>query len=181
MGTKGVADKSETDVNDYLKDNGFLFYDFSFLLPKENIDSLSFINHTLDLWKYEKEVKQSTIQIRVYDSIGRLINGYAQCYGEMNKVNILSEEKFKYFKQFPNNYSLIFFNELNIWGIPVSQQSLIKEQSSRKRYTFVIYYNIWSNYYSKVMFRNLRKYLNKYGMRGNSLIIFINTDNTTLN
>lgn len=176
MGTKDAIEKNETDVYNYLQKEKFSFYDFSFLLPKENVDSLSSINHVLDLWKYGKEVEQSTIQLRIYDSIGRLVNGYAQCYGEMNRVNILSEETFKHFKQFPNNYDLIFSNELKLWNIPLNQQLSIQEQSIRKKYTFVIYWNIWSNYYSKVIFRNLKKYLNKYNMRENSLIIFVNTD-----
>ncbi len=177
MGTKDPVDKSESEIANYLQQEGFEFHDYSFQLPKENIDSLGVKNHVLDVWKFERGTEQSTIQLRIYDSTGHLINGYAQCYGEMNRINILSEKEFKKFTQFPNNYALVFSDEPKIWNLSFAQQQIIQNKSAEKKYTFVIYWNIWSNHYSKVIFKNLKKYLNKYDMRENSLIIFVNTDN----
>lgn len=177
MGTKDVVQKNEFEINNYLEQKNVSFYDYSFVLSKENIALLDSSEHVLDLWKYEKGVEQSTIQLRIYDSIGQFVNGYAQCYGDMNRINILSSENFKQFEQFPNNYSLIFSNELKLWNLTQQQQQTIVEQSSNKTYTFVIYWNIWSNHYSKIIFKNLDRYLNKYKMKQNSFIILINTDN----
>ena len=179
MGTKEITQKNEIEVSNYLENKNISFYDYSLLLPKENIDSLASSDHVLDLWKYEKGVEQSTIQLRIYDSIGQFVNGYAQCYGAMNRVNILSLKDFKYFKQFPNNPDLKFSNELTLLNITQEQQGTIMEQSSQKKYTFVIYWNIWSNHYSNIIFKNLDRYLNKYHMKQNSLIILINTDNNS--
>jgi hypothetical protein len=177
MNTKEIINKSDSEILNYLEDNKFSFYDYSFLLPMNNIDSLSNKNHALDLWKLENQIEQSTIQIRVYDSLRCLINGYLQCYGNMNKLNILSEKETKQFEWLPNNYSLMFNNELQLLNIPKDLEDEILLKNSQKRYTFVIYWNIWSNYFSRIMFINLDKYLSKYQMRDSSLIILVNTDN----
>lgn len=177
MNTKAIVNKTENEIISYLKDNNFSFYDYSFLLPMNNIDSLSQKNHALDLWKLENQIEQSTIQIRVYDSLGHLINGYLQCYGNMNKLNILSEKETKQFEWLPNNYSLMFSNELQLLNLSKEVEDDILLKNFQRRYTFVVYWNIWSNYFSKIMFVNLNKYLSKYQMKDNSLIIFVNTDN----
>lgn len=177
MGTKQIEDKSEQDIQLYLKDIDFKDYDYSFLLPKDNLDSLDAKRHVLDLWKYDRQTEQSTIQIRIYDSTGKLLNGYAQCYGEMNRINILAEKEFKQFKQFPNNFDLVFEDELSLLDLSKDIQSEILDISKIKKYTIVIYWNIWSNYYSRVIFKNLEKYLKKYKNRDDFLIILVNTDN----
>lgn len=177
MGTKDIVQKNEFEVNKYLEQKNVSFYDYSFVLSKENIALLNSSEHVLDLWKYEKGVEQSTIQLRIYDSNGQLVNGYAQCYGDMNRINILSSENFKQFERFPNNYNLLFSNELNLFNLTQQQQQTILEQSSLKKYTFVIYWNIWSNHYSTVIFKHLDRYMNNYEMKQNSVIILANTDN----
>lgn len=177
MATKEPVAKSVAEVNGYLQQENMTYYDYSILLPKESVDSLSATNHALNLWKLERNVPQSAIQLRVYNSSGQLVNGYSQCYGNMNRVNILSEKDSKQFDQFPNNYSLQFSSEIKLWNIPSEQQKAIKKAHSHMRYTFVIYWNIWSNYYSKVIFKNLEKYLSRFQMREEVLIILVNTDN----
>lgn len=177
MATKEPVAKSVAEVNGYLQQENITYYDYSILLPKESVDSLSATNHALNLWKLERNVPQSSIQLRVYDSSGQLVNGYSQCYGNMNRVNILSEKDSKQFEQFPNNYSLLFSSEIELWNIPSEQQEAIEKANSHKKYTFVIYWNIWSNYYSKVIFKNLEKYLSRFQMREEVLIILVNTDN----
>ena len=129
------------------------------------------------MWKYERQTEQSTIQIRVYNSDGSLVNGYTQCYGDMNKINILSEKNTKLFKQFPNNYSLLFEDELSLLNISDGMKDEIKLKYPQKTFTFVVYWNIWSNHFSKIIFQKLRIYLNKFDMQNNVLIILINTDN----
>lgn len=117
MNTKEIVNKNECEIAQYLESNKIDFDDYSFVLYGISIDSLSNENHVLDLWKYERKTQQSTIQIRVYNSFGNLINGYTQCYGDLNYVNILSEKNTKMFQRFPNNYSLLFGNELSLLNI----------------------------------------------------------------
>jgi hypothetical protein len=171
------VDKNEIEVSKYLEINKVNFYDYSFILPKISIDSFSNENHALDLWKYQRQKKQSSIQIRIYNSSNHLINGYLQCYGNMNYLNILSEKNTKHFEQLPNNYSLLFENELSLLNISEKIKNEIKLKSFQKTYTIVVYWNIWSNHFSKIIFKKLRRYLKKFEMQNNVLIILINTDN----
>lgn len=175
MGTTEPVQKNEDEIYNYLKEEDFLFYDYSFILPKHKRDTFSLPPHHLDLWKYERKVGQSPIQLRIYDSVGNFVNGYCQCYGEIKIVNILAKKDFKFFPQFPNNHDLKFSDELVLWDVPSNEQLLF--ENSNKKYTFVIYWNIWSNYYSKIIFKKLKKYLKKYDMRDDALIIIVNTDN----
>lgn len=177
MGTKQIEDKTKQEVQLYLKKLDFNDYDYSFLLPKENFDSLGVKRHVLDLWKFERQSQQSVIQVRIYGREGKFLNGYAQCYGDMNKVNILGKEEFVEFKQFPNNYDLVFEDELLLLSLDEYIHSEIIETSKKRKYSIVVFWNIWSNYYSKVIFKNLKKYLNKYNNREDCLIILVNTDN----
>ncbi len=177
MNTKEIANKNECEIAQYLESNKIDFYDYSFVLSGISIDSLSDENHVLDLWKYERNTEQSTIQIRVYNSSGNLINGYTQCYGNLNSINILAEKNTKMFQRLPNNYSLLFENELSLLNIQEKVKDEIKLKSSRKTFTVVIYWNIWSNYFSKIIFQKLKKYLKKYEMQDDVLVILINTDN----
>ncbi len=177
MNTKEIVNKNESEIAKYLESNKIDFYDYSFVFPGINIDSLYNENHVLDLWKYERGTEQSTIQIRVYNSSGNLINGYTQCYGNLNSINILSEKNTKIFQRLPNNYSLLFENELSLLNIQEKVKDEIKLKSSQKTFTIVIYWNIWSNYFSKIIFQKLKKYLKRYEMYDDVLIILINTDN----
>lgn len=177
MGTKQIEDKSEQEVQLYLKSIDFENYDYSFLFPKHNFDSLGVKRHVLDLWKYEHQGKQLTIQIRIYDSEGKFLNGYTPCYGDMKKVNILADKEFKEYKQFPNNFDLVFEDELLLWDLSKDTYSKILKINKNKKYAIVIYWNIWSNYYSRVIFKNLEKYFNKFNNREDCLIILVNTDN----
>mgnify|MGYP003618252313 FL=1 len=178
MNTKEIVNKNESEIAKYLESNKIDFYDYSFVFSGiNNIDSLSNENHVLDLWKYERGTEQSTIQIRVYNSSGNLINGYTQCYGNLNSINILSEKNTKIFQRLPNNYSLLFENELSLLNIQEKVKDEIKLKSSQKTFTIVIYWNIWSNHFSKIIFQKLKKYLKRYEMYDDVLIILINTDN----
>jgi hypothetical protein len=176
MGTKDPVDKSKEEVDKYLMKNQVSFYDYNLLLKDEWIDSLSGKKHALNLWQLEHGTKQSTIQLRMYDSLGILVNGYAQCYGEFKKLNILSGKPFKTFSHLPTNFDLRFRDNLDLWNITGSERQEILEKSANQKFTFVVYWNIWSNYYSRVMLKELRKYLKKYEMKDEVLIILVNTD-----
>ncbi len=177
INTKEITPKNEQEISKYLKSNNIDFYDYSFILSEINIDSLSNKIHALDLWKYKNHYEQSTIQIRVYNSSGNLVNGYTQCYGNINKINILSQKETKKFKQFPNNYSLLFENELSLLNISEEIKNEIKLKSNQKTYTIVVYWNIWSNYFSKITLQKVKQYLKEFKLKDEVLTILINTDN----
>lgn len=176
MGTKTTVDKSILEVENYLVKNKIVFQDYNLLIRDELIDSLSSKKHALNLWQFERGVEQSTIQLRIYDSLGNMINGYTQCYGEFKKLNILSEKFFKHFEQLPNNYNLRFKDDIVLWNINEYEQQRILKNANEKKFTIVVYWNIWSNYYSKIILKKLREYLKKFEMKNEVLIILVNTD-----
>lgn len=176
MGTKTTIDKSKLEVENYLVKNKVAFQDYNLFIKDELIDSLSIKKHAVNLWQLEHGVEQSTIQLRIYDSLGKLVNGYVQCYGEFKKLNILSEKPFKSFSHLPTNFDLQFKDNFDLWNITDSDQQEILAEAGRKKFTFVVYWNIWSNYYSKIMLKKLREYLKKFEMKNEVLIILVNTD-----
>ncbi|AEA44236.1 hypothetical protein [Fluviicola taffensis] len=176
MGTKPFMDKTRYEVETYLAKNNIIYYDHSILMKDELIDSLSAKKHALDLYKLEKGTMQSQMQLRIYDSLGKLINGYCQCYGDMNRLNILSEKGFKKFEHLPTNYELKFKDNLSLWNINESEEQRILLGAQEKKYTIVIYWNIWSNHYSKIMLKKLKEYLLKFEMKNEVLIILVNDD-----
>jgi hypothetical protein len=176
MGTKSTVDKSKLEVENYLVKNKVGFQDYNLFIKDELIDSLSSKKHAVNLWQFEHGVEQSTIQLRIYDSLGVLVNGYVQCYGEFKRLNILSEKPFKTFSHLPTNFDLRFRDNLDLWNISESDRQAILVKASKKKFTFVVYWNIWSNYYSKIILKKLKKYLKEFQMKNDVLIILVNTD-----
>ncbi|MNV23284.1 hypothetical protein D3C71_1142920 [compost metagenome] len=162
MGTKEPADESPELAALFLKKHRYTFADHTFFLQDSLVDSLSSPLHALDTWKLNKGTPQSLMQIRIYDSSGKFVNGYAQCYGPYKRLNILKKKEFKYFRQFPNNQELQFSDEFALWNLSPSEKTRIEEVCSKNAYTFVIYWNCWSNHYSKVMLQAVKKYLKNY-------------------
>ena len=176
MGTKSTVDKSTLEIDNYLTTNKIDYYDYNLLLKDEMIDSLSSKRHAVNLWQLEYGTTQSTIQLRIYDSLGELVNAYVQCYGEFKRLNILSEKPFKTFSHLPTNFDLRFRDNLDLWNISEVDRQEILVKTSSKKFTFVVYWNVWSNYYSRVMLKELKNYLRKFDMKNEVLIILVNTD-----
>lgn len=176
MGTKTQVDKTESEIARYLHQNKVDFYDYNLLLKDELSDSLNGKKHALNLWQVEHGSKQATVQLRIYDSIGRLVNAYTGCYGDFKKMNILAEKPFKVFSYLPTNYNLRFPDNLELWKVTESEEREILAKAGEKKYTLVFYWNVWSNYYSKIIFRKLKKYLKEFRMKEDLLIILVNTD-----
>lgn len=175
VSTKQNIPKTENEIQSYLSKEK-IKYDYSFLFPYYFIDSLSNKNHILNMYKKKTGAKASTIQVRIYNSKGRLLNAYSQCYGSIKKLNIFSKKDFKSYDWLPTNYKLRFNNELDLLQFSDSLKKEILIQSNKKKYTMVIYWNIWSNYYSKIIFKKVKKYFKIYKNREQFLIILLNTD-----
>lgn len=158
----------------YFKKHKINYFDFSFFLIDSLADSLSTNKYALNTWKLENGTKASPIQLRVYDSRGELINGYSQCFGNFKKLNILKDTNLVYYNHLPINYNLNFDDDLFFINASDSMKEELKENSKYYKYTIVFYWNIWSNYYSKIIFKELKKFQNKIN-REKIRIILINT------
>lgn len=167
---------SEEDAVYYLRKVGFTQYDYSFTLPRELKDTLSHPAHALDLYKLKRGVGESIIQLRIYNASGVLVNGYTQCYGPLHRLNILKEKDFVCLKHLPNNYWLLFSNELALMPCNDSLKRVISDVAKQKKYTFVVYWNRWSNFYSRDIFHHIKRYFRKFGNRSDVLVIMMNDD-----
>ena len=178
LGTKAPEFKSQSEVESYLQQQ-MVAYDHLLLLGEAQAYLLDQPYFALNLWKLEQGVAQSTIQVRIFNSQGILVNAYSQCYGNLERVNIFESKDFTCFDQFPNNYALTLGNELNHLIPNPLQSKAILEQSKSVQYTLMVYWNIWSNHYSRIILKKLNHYLTKYDMKKNCQIILINTDNAS--
>lgn len=176
MGTKDPADESPEEVTAYLKKHRFDFADHSLFLVDSLRNSLSDSLHALDTWKLERQRSQSVMQIQIYDAEGKLVNAYAQCYGPYKRLAILKKKEFLYFKQFPTNYNLTFSDQPVLWKLSSTQKEQILQAVPNNTYTFVVYWNIWSNHYSEVMLKAVKKYLKSHESNDfNIQVILVNT------
>lgn len=120
--------------------------------------------------------EQSTMQIRVYDKKGNFITGYAQCYGNLNFCNILKKQNFVHFEKFQNNVNLKFSDELSLFTIPDETKIKIMSESKEKN-IIVVYWNIWSNHFSKIMLKKTSKYIKKFDPDMiNTFVVLANND-----
>ena len=143
------------EIDKYLIKNKFQSHQYSFLLVDSLLYLFSTESHALDTWKLEKEIKQPLIQLRIYDNKGIFFNAYAQCYGPLKKLNILDSNPPRIIPHLPNNQNLKFEHEFELWEIDEATKQKIIAESKMHTYTFVLYWNIWTNYYSKVVFKEI--------------------------
>jgi len=173
MQTDFPKNESNEEIDKYLIENKFQSHQYSFLL----IDSLSYLlsteRHSLNTYKLENGGKSSAIQLRIYDDKGDFYNGYEQCYGSLKRLNILDSNPPRIIPRFPNNQNLKFEHEFELWEIDDAIKRKIIAESKTHTYTFVLYWNIWSNYYSKVLFKEIAKYIEKHQTDDFSILFII--------
>jgi hypothetical protein len=168
LNTSEEKDENSYEIDKFLKKHNYL-YDFSF----QSIDSLNYLKKSETYKINLMNNKVEYIQLRVFDSIGRLYTGFSQCMGDFNKKVIIDSfppKKNTY--PFLNN-NLNFQNELKLIDASESVKNEVREISSKTSYTFVVYYTIWTNYFSKHVLKEVSKIKAKYKNR--VLILFVNT------
>ncbi len=176
MATKEPGDESEKQVVTYLEKHRFHFADYNLFLTDSLRPLFSDSLHALDRWKFDNGKRQAEIQIQVYDSTGNLVNGYGLCYGYYERLDILATKELRFFPQLPTNYRLKLANQPVLWEISDGQKEAILKEAPQNKYTFVVYWNIWSNHYSEVILKSVRKYLKKYESDAfKVLVILVNT------
>lgn len=114
--------------------------------------------------KLQKGTGASLIQFRVYDSAKNFVTAYSQCFGPYNLFEPL--------KNYPPNKidflvrdSIVIDlnNEFKVWDIDSLSLDKMKKDISAADLTIIAYWNVWSNYFSKVMLKDISKYKEKHG------------------
>lgn len=152
-------DDSLSEINEYLDKNKFSTYDYSFKL----IDSLGYLLHTekhmVNTWKLERGGRASAVELKIYNPEGDLANAYSQCFGPFKKLNILDSYPPRIIPHLPINYDLKFEDELDLWDIDNEMKNRIIAESQESTYVFVMYWNIWTKHFSKVVLKELESYM----------------------
>jgi hypothetical protein len=168
LNTSEQNDESTEEINSFLRKRKYK-YDYSF----ENVDSTS---DSLARPKYRlnnDRTNYAFIQLRIFKSNGELYSGYSQCMGNFNNRKFIdslppTKNTYPYI-----NTELLFENELDLINISPGIKSQIIDKSKKYDYTFVVYWTIWTNYFSEHVLHEVSKM--KAEFPDKVLVILVNT------
>lgn len=132
---------------------------FSFQLLKPFYDSISALPYTINTYKLKYKTKASPVQIRVYRTDGEFINGYEQCFGDINRIGLLDSFPLKKIKHLPINYDLRLENDVKLFLSSNEEQGKVLNLCKAKKYVFILFYAEWTGYYSTITLKKLKKHL----------------------
>lgn len=151
-------------------------YDYSFDMVDSLWRALSTDTLGLELNKIEAGQSASPMQVRVYDQNGDFLTGHAQCFGDFKKLNILDSYPPRIIERLPINRDLKFHYELFMMNTTTQTKSILLVETPEFDYTIVVYWNIWSNYYSKVILEAASDYTIHQNEAGHHIrLILINS------
>ena len=157
MNTYEQKDESTEEMNAFLSKRKYHF-DYSF----RNIDSTALLLADETYRINDSNVNYSYIQMRIYDSIGEFYSGYSHCMGSFNKRKFIDS-----FPPSKNTYPFLntdlnFENELDLIHMDSLTPSDVLEKSKKNDYTIVVYWTMWTNYFSKHVLHEVSKIKEKY-------------------
>lgn len=168
-------DENIIEIENYLKNNNL---DFGYLIqlvdsPYYIIDSPS---HVLNMYKYERNIAASPVQVRIYSvDDDSLFIGYSQCYGPLKKFPFFNTYPPSKVDYLPNNYSLTLSNELHLFDIEEDEINILKSKILKYEYIIVVYWNIYTKYYSKDTIKRVTKYVDQFDLKNKVMIILANS------
>ncbi len=148
-------DESTIEVNRFIKKYK---YDHSLFAD----DSKSWMQKTKTYGINNDTTKYSYIQLRIYNRDGSLYSAYSQCMGDFNKRNFVDSFPLK-----KNDYPFInsqlkFKNEMDLLALSSETKEQILNKSQKYKYTYVVYYAIWTNSLSKHVLKEVSKIKSKH-------------------
>ena len=172
-----LCDKNEDEVKHFLKRKNYRF-DYSLL----SIDSLSHC-HAYEKYNIQKVPESifarsntySALQLRIYKSNGELYSALSQCDGDFNPIPNFINELPPIQGHNPDvNKNLLLKNEFDLVHIDPDKIQEIMLTSSRYEYVFVVYWNIWMDYFTEHLLRNVSRMKRKYPDK--IMVVLINND-----
>jgi hypothetical protein len=147
-------DESTIEVNRFLKKYK---YDYSLFAD----DSKSWMQKTKMYGINNDTTKYSYVQLRIYNRDGSLYSAYSQCMGDFNKKNFVDSFPLKR-NDYPFiNKQLKFNNEMDLLDLSTETKEKIILQTGNYKFTYVVYYSIWTNYASKHVLKEVSKIKSK--------------------
>ena len=148
-------DESTIEVNRFVKKYK---YDYSLFAD----DSKLWMQKTKKYGINNDTSKYSLIQVRIFQRDGSLHSAYSQCMGDFNEKNFVDSFPLK-----KNDYPYIntllkFKNEMDFLDLSAEKKEQILSKSINYKYTYVVYYVIWTNTFSKHVLSEVSKIKSKY-------------------
>jgi len=157
-----LTNKSPEEYNHFLSE---MNYDttYSYQFNPLYYDSLETIKYSMNMYKIEHNSPGfSAIQIRWYDSTGKFISGFEQCFGKINKhTTLLDTFPMRRVKYLPINESLRLENDLKWINIPEEELPSVIKQSRSTDYTIILSYSIWAGWWNEHILEVFRDYLSE--------------------
>ncbi len=158
-------DESTKEVNRFIKNYK---YDYSLFAD----DSKSSMQKTKIYGINNDTTKYSYIQLRIYNRDGSLYSAYSQCMGDFNKRNFVDSFPLKK-NDYPFiNMQLKFKNEMDLLSLSSETKEQILDESQKYKYTYLVYYAIWTNSLSKHVLKEVSKIKSKHP--NDALVILVN-------
>jgi hypothetical protein len=162
---KDSNNESTIEVNRYLKHHK---YDYSLFAD----DTKSWMQKTKTYGINNDTSKYSYIQLRIFNRDGSLHSAYSQCMGDFNSRNFVDSFPLKK-NDYPFvNTQLKFKNELDLLLLNSETKEQILVKSEKYNYTYVVYYTIWTSYFSKHVLKEVSKIKKKHP--NEALVILVN-------
>jgi hypothetical protein len=152
LNTSKEQNEDKKQIDTYLKKHK-IKYDFSF----ENYDSSAYLLNNPNYRINGDTLKYSYIQLRVYNAYGDLFSGYSQCMGDFNNKKFIDSFPIKKNLNPYINSNLRFENELDLIQLKQETKIEILKKSKQFEYTFVVYWTIWTKYFSKHVLKEVSK------------------------
>jgi hypothetical protein len=147
-------DESISEVNRFIKK-----YKYDYSLFED--DTKSWMQKTKMYGINNDTTKYSYVQLRIYNRDGSLYSAYSQCMGDFNKRNFVDSFPLKR-NDYPFiNKQLKFKNEMDLLDLSSEGKEQILKQSENYKFTYVIYYAIWTNYPSEHVLKEVSKIKSK--------------------
>jgi hypothetical protein len=147
-------DESTIEVNRYLKKYK---YDYSLFAD----DSKSWMQKTKMYGINNDTTKYSYVQLRIYNRDGSLYSAFSQCMGDFNKRDFVDSFPLKR-NDYPFiNEQLKLKNEMDLLDLSSERKEQILSRSGNYKFTYVVYYAIWTSYLSKHVLKEVSKIKSK--------------------
>lgn len=164
----GEPNETELEVQSFLVQKKFR-YDYSLMMDDSLVDLLTTPRYRIN---HLEDDKFSVIQLRIYDSLGLLYSAYSQCMGDFEDKQLLQS-----FPPLKNNYPylnhlLYFDNELNVLLADDRLKCELKEESTNHKYTYVVYYTMWTQYFSRRVLKAVSRLKKQHD--DDILVLFVN-------
>lgn len=147
---KEPNDESVQEVSKFIKHYN---YDFSVFAD----DSKYWMQKSKAYGINDDTSKSSQVQVRIYHPNGSLYSAYSQCMGDFNDRNFVDSFPLKK-NDYPYvNAQLSFKNELEFLALQTETKEQILLQSMHHKYTYVVYYAIWTSWAAKHVLKQVSK------------------------